>query len=655
MTFRQALYALRRRWYLIVVVVLLAGAVAAVFVQFQTPVYTSQLVLRASALASTAAQTGKIGTATVDFDPETLRSATILRAAAQRAGESAAAGESWNVAYTVRTGQTEGAAAVLTLSADGRSAALSQEHVTAVATAYRQYLVAQTAAARAAAEGEVAKWSAIAQTNQAAIAGTPATQVNAIAQANLTAALTKAGEASTTLESIDTAGSPLIVSRAAEPGTFQGTPPLLALAVALATGLIAGIGLVLARDALDGRLRSEDEVEAIVGMPSLGPLGYDRRLRRRSDQLPAAGPAGTPLSESLRALRTTIQVLLPAGSGTVVVTSVEPGDGKTFVSSNLAVAWARSGRRVILVGGDLRRPGFWPYFAGAGEGRGLTDLLRMATASAAAPTSDDIAAHLKPTDHPGLRILPAGTEGRDPADLLATASLGDVVRQLRAASDIVVIDSPPSLALADASLLAGYADGTVIVASERRTPRRLLVETADALRSRGVAVLGVVVNRSRRSVPRSYSPYYVGERTASRPPSSRPAAGPRTASAAARAHESPARSDSPVIEDPVIEDAAVEDVVTEDSAVEAPEQNEVERMSTDPEPKTDPEHVETERTEPEPTEPERSESDEDEPKPDDGDASAAARPLPTRTPARARRPGAPRKPRRPRAPRADEV
>ena len=116
---------------------------------------------------------------------------------------------------------------------------------------------------------------------------------------------------------------------------------------------------------------------------------------------------------------------------------------------------------------------------------------------------------LKDTDYRGLRVLPSGMPPADPADLLANAAVGDVVRALRSLADVVIIDSPPAMRLVDASLLAEHADGVAIMAWEGRTDRAHLVETVEGLALNEVKVLGVIINGAKRRHPRSYTPYYV--------------------------------------------------------------------------------------------------------------------------------------------------
>ncbi|GAB3611878.1 polysaccharide biosynthesis tyrosine autokinase [Humibacter ginsengisoli] len=505
MTFRQALSAIWQRRLLIIAVVVIALGVAAIFLARQTPVYTSSITARMSSLAAGASTSGQIGTASVDFDPASITSPAVLDAAAKDVGEPASATTAWAVTEAPVQAQAQGVSKSIVITANGTSAAQAQKHATGVVRSYNDYLKGQTAKARTAAEAQAAKWTASAEAYQAQVNLNPA---NSIAQSNLANAINSLASANNTVQKIDNAGEPLTVTKAATPGQFQGTSPLVAIAVALAAGLVAGIGIALIWDAFDDRLRGDDDIESITDVPGLGELSLDKRMQRRGDWLPAAGRKRTSLNEGLRALRTTLQVLLPQGNDIVVVTSVEPGDGKTFISSNLALAWARTGKRVVLVGGDLRKPSLADYFGDVATGRGLTELLQSAATNGSAPNAETIAACLNRTKFRGLSILPAGSEPYDPADLLAVTALGDILDSVRTMCDIVVIDSPPSLALVDATLLAAHADGAVLVASIRRTRRKRLVETVHALTSNGISVLGVVANRSRRRIPKSYSAYY---------------------------------------------------------------------------------------------------------------------------------------------------
>jgi len=485
----------------VIVVVLVAACAAGLFLSRQTPTYSTSLTARLSSLAAKAMSSGQIGTASVDFNISSVTSQEVLDAAAKLAKEPATDVASWDVTYE----QAQDSSNQVMISTVGPTARSAQVRATSVAHAYNAYLQSQMAKAREAAVKQASDATAKAQAYQAQV---NLNDANAVAQANLSAAISALTSANKTISSLDGAPAPLTISTGAPLGTFTGVSPMIAIAVALVAGLVAGIGIALIWDQFDDRLRDDSDVEDAAGVPALGGLSLDRRVARGRDPLPAAGRKRTALNEDLRALRTTLQVLLPPGRNVVVITSVEPGDGKTFISANLALAWARSGKRVILVGGDLRKAALGPYYGEASDGAGLTELLQGAVQQGTSPTPAAVEAHLRSTGFRGLRVLPSGAEPYDPADLLAVSALHDVFAALRQMSDIVIVDSPPSISLVDASLLAAEADGAVVVASVRRTKRGRLADTVQALRSNGATVLGVVSNRSRRRLPRSYAAYY---------------------------------------------------------------------------------------------------------------------------------------------------
>lgn len=500
MTFRQVLATLMREWLIIVIVVIVAMGAAGVFIAQQTPVYESTVTARLSSIAANAAGNGQIGNVQVDFNPETITSDEVLSPAAKSLGEPVRALEG-QISYS--TG-SDNSSTQLSITATGRTSSEAMDRATAVEKSYNTYLEGQTKLALAGTQKQKAAAAAQAQAFQATLTND---SKNVLAQAGLQSALGQVNSAIATIQKITDAGPPLTTIASASPGDFQGVKPVNALLVALLAGLIAGIGIALIRDQFDNRLRDENELEKVTGVQSLGALSLDKQVARKGSRLPAGDRKRTALAEDLRSLRTTLQVLLPTTGAAVVFTSVEPGEGKTFISANLAVAWAKAGRDVILVGGDLRRPTLDHYFGAAADGPGLSTLLQRAAESGVHSVAD-IEAVLRSTEYPGLRVLPSGEEPAEPADILATSGLAFIIQSLRSACDIVIIDSPPAMALIDSSLLGAQADGVVVVASIRSTNRDQLANTVDTLVGSGVTVLGAVANRSRRRVPRSYGAYY---------------------------------------------------------------------------------------------------------------------------------------------------
>jgi len=504
-TFKQVVDVLWQRKLLIIVVMLVAVGMALAYLQMQERSYASTTSVRASVIVTDASLGGELGGVQVDLDPSTITSRRVLNQAAAFAGERGTrlAG---SVSYGVEAGERTN---VYHITAVAPTPEAAQRRATAVVKAYTQYLQDQfdEALVTLTERQQAANQRAIDYQNEAL-----KFPRSAIAASNLANALSALASLNTQIQEINQSGSPLTLLVAATPGEFLGTSTPVVLIIALTGGLIAGIGLALIRDQFDNRLRGEHEIQSLTSLPSLGELSFDRSLARSHDVLPAANREQTALSEGLRSLRTSMQVLLPRTNAVVAFTSVEPGDGKTFVSANVAVTWARAGKSVILVGGDLRRPSLSTYFGEAAEGTGLAELLQDSDSGNRQIREEQITAHLKDSGYPRLRLLPAGQDPADPADLLATAALKKLVDSLRKLADIVIIDSPPAMTLVDASLLGEHTDGVIVLSSVHRTDRSYLVETVESLRQNGVPLLGIVVNRSRRSLPKSYAPYYVHSR-----------------------------------------------------------------------------------------------------------------------------------------------
>lgn len=502
MTFKQIVDVLWQRKLLIIAVMVVATGMAFGYLQVQEKSYSSSTSVRASVIVTDASLAGELGGVQIDLDPTTITSRKVLNQAAAFAGESGT-NLAGSVSYGVEPGERTN---VYHIAAVAPTPEKAERRASAVVKAYTQYLNDQfdqalvTLTERQVAANE----RAVGYQNEALKLPN-----SAIAASNLASALSTLGSLNTQIQEINQAGSPLTLLMATTPGEFLGTSTPVVLFIALTAGLIAGIGIALIRDQFDNRLRGEHEIQSLTSLPALGELSYDRSLARKDGVLPAGNRDQTALSEGFRSLRTSMQVLLPRQNAVVAFTSVEPGDGKTFVSANIAVTWARAGKTVILVGGDLRRPSLASYFGKAAEGTGLVELLQDTSSGSRSFQESQIVAHLNDTDYPRLRVLPAGIDPADPADLLATTSLKKLIDSLRKLADIVIIDSPPAMTIVDASLLGEHTDGVIVLSSVHRTDRAYLVETVESLRQNGVPLLGVVANRSRRSLPKSYAPYYL--------------------------------------------------------------------------------------------------------------------------------------------------
>lgn len=263
----------------------------------------------------------------------------------------------------------------------------------------------------------------------------------------------------------------------------------LVAAIALVGGLALGLVLVLALDALDDRFRSPDELRMQLGVPVLAMV---RRLENLAptgvEALQVHAAPQEVQSEAFRTLRTTLAF---AGRETqrLVVSSAEPGDGKTTVLANLAVSYAQAGKRTLLIDADMRRPGLSNLLEMRGLA-GLSDVLRSD-----APVAEVAQGSVRKVDIENLDILPCGPRPSNPAELLGSSRFSDLLAWAETVYDQVLLDGPPSLAASDSALIGRLVDGVVLVVRPDKNQRRLVVKAAESFSTLGVTMLGVVINR----------------------------------------------------------------------------------------------------------------------------------------------------------------
>ncbi len=270
--------------------------------------------------------------------------------------------------------------------------------------------------------------------------------------------------------------------------------------LALALGLSTGIGLAFLIDGLDNSVRTPEQAQAISGLPSLGmiPLGsrvvteFEKKPRlasgssREAVELVTQARPQSRMAEAYRALRTSL-LLTSAGTPpkTILVTSALPQEGKTTTSINCAVVLAQKGSRVLLIDADLRRPGVHKTL-GMGPCVGLSNVLTSSATLQQAVVRSNIL--------PSLFILPAGTPPPNPAELLASTNMKDLLTELRADYDHIVIDTPPTLSVTDAVIMATRADTVVLVIRSGQTTRQALQRSRDLLAQVNAHIAGVLLN-----------------------------------------------------------------------------------------------------------------------------------------------------------------
>lgn len=281
----------------------------------------------------------------------------------------------------------------------------------------------------------------------------------------------------------------ITVLETAEPALEPSRPQRAkAMAMALGLGLFAGAGLTFLREWQDQRLRSTDEIAALLGLPVLGvvpAMSGARGPAHVSGQRVRDDPDSRE-AEAFRTLRTAVFFGVPRDEArTIVVTSPAPGEGKSTVISNLAIAMAQAGQKVLVIDADFRRPMQHKIFRLDRQARGMSAVL-------AGQVSLEQAIEHSGIDN--LDLLTCGPDVPNPAEIIGSQAFNNVVRRLAEEYDRVLIDSPPVAAVTDPLILAAQCDATILVLRAERSMRRVSVQARDNLASVEARMLGVVVN-----------------------------------------------------------------------------------------------------------------------------------------------------------------
>ena len=321
-------------------------------------------------------------------------------------------------------------------------------------------------------------------------------------------------------------GEAELVAEAKTPTSPISPRPKRDAALGVFVGLLLGFGVSFLREQLNDKVRSADEVERITELPLLAQLPYDAQAAKEGGITVSTRPSSA-LSEAMRSLRTSVQYLsVDHPVETIVVTSAVPGEGKSLVSANLAAAFAQAGYRTVLISADLRRTSIETLFEDLDESPGLTGLVGRAGAIPAHVRSNGnghgvpgtaVATKTAPfgvvsTGIPNLVLLPAGDTPPNPAELLGSRRMSEVLAELKLSADVIIIDTPPLLPVTDAAVLAAKSDGVVLVSALNETRRQAVVRAKGVVVGTGARLLGVVVNKSPRSShDRHYYRGYYGE------------------------------------------------------------------------------------------------------------------------------------------------
>ncbi len=569
----------RRQWWIVALCVILATGASLFYVKRHKVTYQAT----ATVVANPGSSANSTSTSNAASGPDPLvqtHDLSIAAAAAKAAGTPVG---SVSVAFALDTNNT----ALLDVTATAATPTQAAAAANAASAAYISVRSKALNTSAASLDGQLAVIANQIHTLQAQGAVTPGstagTQPNASqpAGANLAAdeqlAVAIADYQSLFQQqqslSLESAGIEVYSSATASGATAVGSSHKV-IELAVVAGLLAGLGIALLRHRLDDKLRSAAEVEA------LSPHSVLSRIPLRNDPASSGTIATHPnddLAEAVRELRTALRfVSVEREIKTILVTSSEPGEGKSFVAANLAAAWAMSGMLTVLVSSDLRaptaerllgvEPSRWGISAAIADASSKLGRLRTTRRESSgkpglAPEQLDLSAlqalgtsvltpsQLQGTPYPrtnghatnghaklaqsdrsarssalssdrtpatdlldllvwsgvkDLWLCPAGPVPPNPAELLGSSAFEDLVADISAVADVVIMDSPPVLTVTDAMVLTEQADGVLFVVAEGRTSRSVARRALQLLESSPAPVLGLVANMSARSEVSSY-------------------------------------------------------------------------------------------------------------------------------------------------------
>jgi capsular exopolysaccharide synthesis family protein len=279
--------------------------------------------------------------------------------------------------------------------------------------------------------------------------------------------------------------------------------PIRNLALGTIFGLLGGIFLAFIVEYFDDSIKTVEEAEQVCQLPMLGivPDFLDRKLapetRVTNLGLITYYDQKCLIADSVQVVRTSVLLSAAGGPASIMVTSPNPLEGKTTIASNLAISFAMTGRRVVLVDGDLRRPFVHEIFDLELK-PGLSELITGNVIYEEA---------IKPTPVPNLFIMTAGTIPPNPANLLGSKAFEDIIGRLHNEFQQIFIDSPPILGLPDSRILSSVVDSVIMVVRHNYTPRETARLSRQSLKQVNADMIGIILNQAAFH-KRGYGGYY---------------------------------------------------------------------------------------------------------------------------------------------------
>jgi len=511
---REYLRVLRRRKWLVIVPTVVAVVVALVLSLMATPIYRAsvQVLVQSSDQTSSAgagANNKDLGTLSTDktivTSDEVVSNAiaSLSEAPVNNAGQPMTAQQlAKDILVTVPSDTN-----VLTISYSSTDPVEAATIANALAAAYEQFKQTQ-------AEDTVTKLTEELQTQsdniQRQIDDVTAALQRAHSEGTRTSITNNlidltSQQASLQAQKSQIEADNVISVTTIDPATAPHTPvspniPLNLLA-SLALGLTLGVGLAFGAEALDDHIRNRPELQRILEAPVIGSIPAVKPWRQREEGQHLAfkdDPSG-PLSEAYKALATNIMYLASQDQLQIIlVTSALAGEGKTTTAANLAVSLARLDQDVVLVGMDLRAPDLAKRFGLRGrDGMSntlATPLIDVDRQTRSLRSIARVRAQMQMVGIDRLRVILGGPAVNDPTGLVSEFVAGEYADTLRKVAKFIVIDTPPVLGVADASILAPLADGVVFVTDAQKATRRAVGDAREQLKAAGGQVIGAVYN-----------------------------------------------------------------------------------------------------------------------------------------------------------------
>lgn len=278
--------------------------------------------------------------------------------------------------------------------------------------------------------------------------------------------------------------SSVVQVETAKPDLIPVRPTVMRNAILAAmAGFLLAAGAVVAREALDDTIKTPEDISRKFKLPVLGVINH---YNGKDDTPITLIDPRSPSAEAYRTLRTNINYAsVDKPIRTLMITSSEPGEGKTTTLSNLAVVFAQNGKQVIVADCDLRHPRTHISFR-VNNRRGMSNLFAQSTFV--------LDGSRQPTGVDNLHIVTTGSLPPNPAELLGSKKMQSILEAMSQAADVVLVDTPPTLAVTDAAVLAPTLDGVLVIVRPGKTRARALRQTIEQLQQVKANILGVVLN-----------------------------------------------------------------------------------------------------------------------------------------------------------------